>query len=82
MHEHGYVSKKEENDVILKTIDKIIQNKNFEITLKIHPSTSSKTEYEKLLDKREVKIYQKEDLMDVLPQFNVMITYGASSVIP
>ena len=82
MHEHGYVSKKEENDVILKTIDKIIQNKNFEITLKIHPSTSSKTEYEKMLDKREIKIYQKEDLMDILPQFNVMITYGASSVIP
>ena len=82
LHEHGFISRKEESEIILKTIDKITQNKNFEIALKIHPSTSSKADYEEILGGREIEIFQKEDIMDILPQFNVMITYGASLVIP
>ena len=81
MHEHGYVSKSEEDEIILKTIDNILKNTNFELAIKIHPSTSSKEEYEKLINDRKILIYQKEKLTEKLEQFDVMITYGASSAI-
>jgi UDP-N-acetylglucosamine:LPS N-acetylglucosamine transferase len=81
MNEHGYVSKNEEDKIILKTIDNILKNTNFELGIKIHPSTSSKEEYEKLINDRKIPIYQKEKLTEKLEQFDVMITYGASSAI-
>ena len=81
MHEHGYVNKDEEDKIILKTIDNISKNPNFEIAVKIHPSTSSKEEYQKLINNNKIPIYQKEKLAQKLEEFDVMITYGASSAI-
>jgi len=83
MHEHGWLSKNEEHNLILKIINEIISNSNFEISLKIHPSSSSFTEYESLLKSSDqyVKLYQKENIMSLLKEFDVMLTYGSSNVI-
>ena len=83
MHEHGWLSKKEEDDLILGIINKIKDNDEFDIALKIHPSTSNYKEYETLLEKtnHKVLLFQKEDTLDLLNQYDLMLTYGSSDVI-
>jgi len=81
-HEHGYISKTKEEKLIIKVINEILNDGNFEIDIKIHPSTSSFEEYSELLTnvKYDIKLYQKEDLLDLLENYDVMLTYGDSSV--
>jgi hypothetical protein len=83
MHEHGWLSKNDEDNLILKIINKILKNPNFEISLKIHPSSSSYVEYESLLksSSKHIKLYQKENIMSLLQNFDIMLTYGSSNVI-
>ena len=38
LHEHGICSKKEEDELIINVLNKILKNDDFEIALKIHPS--------------------------------------------
>ena len=83
MHEHGYCSEKEEFSFIKKIIEKIIE-KRMKIAIKIHPSTASLKEYEKEFssyDRDNLVIFQKEDLVKLSLEFDVIITYGGSSVL-
>lgn len=83
MHEHGWMTKKDEDDLIVKLIKKIQTIDNFQISLKIHPSTSSFQEYDELFKIHNLKInlFQKEDIFDLLQKSDVMLTYGSSNVI-
>jgi len=82
IHEHGYISKTKEDKLVIKVINEILNDGNFEIDMKIHPSTSSFEEYSKLLNnvKYNVKLFQKEDLLELLKNYDMMLTYGNSSV--
>ena len=51
MHEHGIWTKEKEDRIVTKVIKQVLTNKEIELVLKIHPSTSSKHEYEELLKK-------------------------------
>lgn len=81
MYEHGMWTKKEEEDMIVRVINEIMNHNEFEIAIKIHPSSSSIDEYTKLLEKlhRKVPIYQKENLVELLNVYDVMLTYGSGS---
>lgn len=83
MHEHGAWSKKEEDSLILNVINKISESKNFQISMKIHPSSSSKEEYVKLLKNihSDITLYQKENILELIDNHDLMIVYGASSVV-
>jgi len=83
MHEHGWLSKKKDDCIVLNIIDTVSQNNEFEIALKIHPSSSSYDEYESLLKqtKHEVKLYQKENTIKLMENYDVMINYGSSNVV-
>jgi len=83
MHEHGWLTKIEEDKLILEILREIIKEPQYEISLKIHPSSSSYDEYELLLKslKQSIKLFQKEDVMSLLKEFDVMLTYGSSNVI-
>ena len=83
MHEHGWLSKEEDDKIVLDIIDVILQNPKFEIALKIHPFSSSYDEYDLLLKQtsHNVKIYQKENTIELMNDFDVMINYGSSNVI-
>jgi UDP-N-acetylglucosamine 2-epimerase len=82
MHEHGLLSKNEEFKLIINTLSTISKHQNFEIALKIHPSSSSKKEYSKLLQDTEskIKLFQKENLYDLLFKYDVIISYGVSTI--
>jgi len=83
MHEHGYWSKENEEKLITNTINKLNEHKDFQISLKIHPVTSSIKEYEKLIEKigLNIKLYQKENFIELIKEYDVVITYGASSIV-
>lgn len=83
MHEHGWLSKEEDDKIVLEIIDIILQNPKFEIALKIHPFSSSYDEYDLLLKHTShyVKIYQKENTIELMNNFHVMINYGSSNVV-
>ncbi len=83
MHEHGWLSKEEDDKIVLDIIDIILQNPEFEIALKIHPFSSSYDEYDLLLKQtsHNVKIYQKENTMELMSDFDAMINYGSSNVV-
>lgn len=83
MHEHGWLTKTEENNLILKVINEIINDPQFEIALKIHPSSSSYNEYQTLLKSlnHSIPLFQKENTMSLLQNFDILLTYGSSNVI-
>lgn len=83
MHEHGWMTKTDEDNLIINLIKNIQNLKNIEISLKIHPSSSSYSEYENLLKSNNIVIslYQKEDTIELLQKSDLMITYGSSNVI-
>lgn len=81
MHESGLWKKSDEESLIINTIKKIEKNNEFSVVLKIHPSNSLKQEYEGILSKNGLKttIYQKEDLIELMKESDIMITYGSSA---
>jgi hypothetical protein len=83
MHEHGWLSKKEDDKIVLDIIGIILQNPKFEIALKIHPFSSSYDEYDELLKQSpyNVKIYQKENTIELMNNYDIMINYGSSNVV-
>jgi len=83
LHEHGFWSKEKEFELIKSVIKNILSNPKFEMNLKIHPSSSSMHEYLDELQKfnQSINIYQKEDLVELINQHDVMITYGGTSVV-
>jgi hypothetical protein len=83
MHEHGWLSKKEDDKIVLDIINTILQNPKFKIDLKIHPHSSSFDEYDLLLKQtpHNVKIFQKENTIELMNDYDVMINYGSSNVV-
>ena len=83
MHEHGMWSKEIEDGLIKNTINKLNEHEDFQVSLKIHPVTSSIDEYRKLIKeaKLDVKLYQKERFLELIKEYDVIITYGPSSIV-
>ena len=82
VYEHGWLNKTEQDKMIIQTINRVLDNDSFEIALKIHPSSSSITEYQEILKSCQghIKLYQKENLLELLDQCDIMITFGGSMV--
>lgn len=84
MHEHDYCSKNEEYNLIKNTILEILSHERLEVAVKIHPSTASREEFvEEIMKKLPTKIelYQKENLVNLLNQYDIMVSYGGSGAI-
>tara|TARA_B110000438_G_scaffold291389_1_gene328278 strand:- start:8875 stop:10167 length:1293 start_codon:yes stop_codon:yes gene_type:complete len=83
MHEHGIWSKKIEDELIKNTINKLNENQDYQVSLKIHPITSSIDEYIQLIKeaKLNVKLYQKESFQELMNEYDVIITYGPGSIV-
>jgi len=64
-----------------ETSMELIKN-NARLTNFIHPSNSSKEEYQEIINKtgHKIPIYQEEDIIDLLDRFDVLVTYGHSSI--
>jgi len=82
-HEHGLCSKKEEMNLIISVINTILKN-DFEIGLKIHPTSSKMKEYVDALEGKilnPISLFQSENLIDLLNDYDLVLTYAASGAI-
>ncbi len=84
MYNHGMCLRDEEFQLIINTCNEILKDEDFKLSIKIHPSTANIDEYEKSiitkLDKT-VKLFQKEDLLELISLSDLIITYGGSGAI-
>ena len=83
IHEHGLVSKKEDDKATIEIINQILSDDRYEINIKLHPSSASIRDYKELLTRinQPVNLYQKENLVELLNEHDVMLTNAGSSVI-
>ena len=82
-HEHSLCSSKDEYNLIINVINTILKN-DYNVALKIHPSSSLMNEYVNALKDntlQPIKIYQSEDLVQLLKNYDIMLTYGGTSAI-
>jgi hypothetical protein len=82
MHETGLWKKNDEIDLILKVLRKINSSKDYEIVIKIHPTYSKISEYQDFLKNEfsSILIFKDENVTDLLNEYDMMITYGESSI--
>ena len=80
--EHGYWSKKQRHEIISKLIEILSKEKNFLFAFKIHPTSEYLKTYEKFTKKNstKIKIYQKESLWDIADNYDIVISYGFSTI--
>ncbi len=83
MHELGWMTLKQEENLILQIIDYVKKSSNFELSIKIHPSSSSLSEFEHIVSKsnQNIPIFQKEDTSELILNNDVILVYGSSTVI-
>jgi hypothetical protein len=83
LHEHGYWSTSKEFHLINSVINKVLKNKNVEINIKIHPTSSFMDEYKTQLlqNIHRVKIFQKEDVIELFFKHDLVISYDGTSAI-
>ena len=80
--EHGHWSEKEREEFISSLTEILSKDKNFSFSFKIHPSSEDIGTYVNYLKKINVdaKIYQKESFWDIAKNFDVVISYGYSTI--
>jgi len=83
MHEHGIWSKKREFIFLKNVIGMILDNSTFSIDIKIHPTSSLIDEYDKELKEflPNLKIYQEEDLLELVDAYDLFLIYGNTSAV-
>jgi len=82
-HEHSLCSSKDEYNLIINVVNTILKH-DFDVALKIHPSSSLMNEYVNALKGntlQPIKIFQSEDLVELLKNYDIMLTYGGTSAI-
>jgi len=81
--EHGLWTTENWKETIRQIIKFCINQKQPEVNLviKIHPTSESKEKYKQILKEMsvDIPIYQRENLLDIINQNNIIMTYGFSS---
>ena len=81
---HSFCSKNEEMQFIINICNKILEHDENELIIKIHPSTENLYDFEeKVLPKlsKEIKIFQKENMLEIIKQNDIVISYSGSGAI-
>ena len=81
LYEHGIWSYKERESFLKNLFGKLQEDKTILFDLKIHPTTENITYYQRLFKKLglSAKIFQSEDLFDLINNYDIIVTYGAST---
>jgi hypothetical protein len=83
LYEHGYISKKESDILIINTVNKILEIPNVDLKIKIHPLNSSFEHYTELSKKfkKKVIIYQNENIFSLINDCHVLISSAITRAI-
>jgi len=80
--EHGRWNIKQRENFLRNLLNSLCYKNELEVSLKIHPASEKLSDYEELCQKFkiDIKIYQKESFWSIAENFDVMITYGVSTL--
>ena len=85
MYEHGMWTKEQRNSLIKKIVTELSKKENnYNLTIKIHPSSEQLNDYETIVHKidKSIEIFQQGDILEYIVNADVIITYsGASSLV-
>jgi len=81
LYEHGIWSYSEQESFLTNLFGKLQEDKTILFDIKIHPVTQDRTYYQNLSKKLglSAKIFQSEDLFDLINNYDIIVTYGAST---
>ena len=81
LYEHGIWSYKERESFLKNLFGKLQEDKTILFDIKIHPTTENETYYQGLFKKLglSAKIFQSEDLYDLINNYDIIVTYGVST---
>jgi hypothetical protein len=81
LYEHGIWTSKQRSNFLTELFSKLSDNFNIEFALKIHPSQENKSFYKNFLKNLNlnVPIFQSENLQDLFPNYDLLISYGFST---
>jgi len=79
--EHGVWTPKKRDAFLGKLFDELKKETNISFSIKIHPSSEDRYYYETFFHERKTKIriFQREDLWDIINDFDVVISYGCTT---
>ena len=80
--EHGLWNKSNFKSFLTILINELSKKSEFIFSFKIHPASENKTTYKKLFTDLNInsKIYQNEDVWDVIKNYDVVLTFGYSTI--
>ncbi len=80
--EHGFWTIQEREKYLKILFSELISDKKISFALKIHPASEDKEIYKKiLLDlKIDAKIYQEENFWDIINEYDLVLSYGFSTI--
>jgi len=80
--EHGIWNNQKFSSFFIELINKLSQKSEFSFAFKIHPASEDITKYENLIKKLGVdsKIYQSDDVWDILGNYDMVLTFGYSTI--
>ncbi|WP_428326239.1 hypothetical protein [Nitrosopumilus sp.] len=83
LFEHGIWSSNQREDFLSELFSILNAESKFSISLKIHPTSESQEYYNNLLKSKHMKIpiFQSEELLELIPNYDLFITYGASNAL-
>jgi len=81
LYEHGIWSYEERESFLKNLFGKLQEDETILFDIKIHPSTENMTYYEKLSKDLgfATKIFQSEDIFDLINNYDIIVTYGVST---
>ena len=81
LYQHGVWSLKQRDNFFNNLFKTLTKNKKINFDFKIHPTSENKDYYEKLISNfnSTSKIFQSEDLWDIIGQYDIALTYGMST---
>jgi hypothetical protein len=82
-YEHGWWSKKQRDEIIYSITKEIIQHQNYELTIKIHPSSENLSEYKKIIHpiNSTIPIFQEGDVSEFLEESDLVISFLSSDAV-
>ncbi len=80
--EHGMWTRSKLTSLITNLLEELSKNSKFIFSFKIHPASEDKQIYQNLFQNLNInsEIYQNEDVWDILDKFDLVITFGFSTI--
>jgi hypothetical protein len=82
LYETGHWTRQQRDNIVVEIVKKILEHRDeFDLTIKIHPSTAILEEYRSLIDSIDpsIPVFQKGDVVEFLSDADIEVSFSSSS---